>query len=765
MSLWVGGVLTLGLTLATGRAAAQTGEELLSDMLQRVVFQTLADTRGDGELRLDQLERARVLLESALELTPNDGQAWGNLYNVLERSGDRAAAMKALRKTVELRPQDDALRLQLVLWELAEVATLDGRLAVLEERLAGQSGGAMSDALRSRLASAAAAAAQEIGDNKRYFKHLKTAVRADPANGEAAILTYRLAVEKDASPVKLAAAAINLVRARPTDSEARLVLGDALASLGVYDRAAQQFEVASRLPRSEPISPSFWSTWTRSLIASGQTRRAAELLDQIEAGLATPDEADEAQMGLRVEVDLHRRVLHGDNEEGRAAYDRVVTELQNKVDGGDRDAGLELAWVKAVFGPDTDEVGPLLESQERSDPRYLRATGFMFMREGTEQWARQAFTQAAETDALSAYGLALLQGRDDAGRARFVRKVVHDWPGTFGGVLAARKLQEMGRDVLPSAQGQAIIDAMNRLPVSLWRFDTERNPWVSVRARFDTSRTEFLEPIRVELVLQNNLDMPLPLDPAVGLGTTGLVTVSAFSRGENFGQLPPIVLDLGRRLTLGPKERWATEVRLDRSVFGLLLTTGTPRTVSYNSTFISSPAFLPNGAVVAGTLGAIDTVRSVQAFVPSLSNETLQSWTRDLALAQGRERFVALARVAQVSNRLNAEGIDSAAARSAVAALVEAFEKGSAVEQAWVLLTLVSPESSRSAYQPILELGRRSDNALVQTAYLIGQVSDPDDNALVVAIRDGSPAVKRFAQALQTALRLPPPEPAAAPTP
>lgn len=770
---WMPGVLLsaalFAVVTASPRVSAQpadpnadnaiTGEQLVADMLLRMTMQTLSDNRGNSEgLRDDQLVRAQVLLDLALELVPDDADLWSKRANLADQAGDGPGTLKALRKVVELKPDQDATRLRLVLTELAEIETLDGRLAILEEQLREAQANGYSDAFQSRIASSAATIAREIGNTDAFFKHLKTAVRADPANGEAAMLTYELALERGAKPLNIGAAAINLVRARPLDSDARLLLADALYNLGVYDRAVRQFEVAAQLPRSAPIPPAVWPTWSSCLIASGQSRGAENFINQVEQQLARPVEEGGAAAPLPVELELQRRILHGDTEKGQAALGRVTQQLQSRIDAGDGDAKLELAWITALFGEDTESVTPMLEGQDRNDPRYLRATGFVFMREGAERWARNAFEQVAETDSISAYGLALLLGRDDAGRARFARKVIHDMPGSLGGLLAANQLNELRRDVMPGPHGQAIIDAMNRLPIALWRFDIDRNPWSSMRVQFDSSRSQFLEPINADLIVQNALDIPLPIDPSIGIGNQAFVTISAFSGGQALGQLPPLVVDMGGRLTLNPRERWVTQVRVDRSIFGLLLSSSATSTLTYNTTFTTDPRFLPNGALVRGPLGGIETVRSLQSFVPALNEENLERWIDDAVSGEGLPRFVALNRLARMSDALiNSEVVDRSFAQRGVDSVVAAFESSDPVDQAWVVMLLANEPGQRTAFQTLLDQGQRSENDLVRIAYLIAHAKEADDNALTTAIRDGSPVVQRFAESLRDFLNLPPP--------
>ncbi|MEL7087093.1 MAG: hypothetical protein AAGL98_01410, partial [Planctomycetota bacterium] len=690
---------------------------------------------------------------------------WALRRGIAELTGDRAAVLVSLRNYVALRPEDDALRLSLIVTELAEIETLDGRLAVLEDHLSRAEAEGYTDPLRSRLASAAAALARELGDTGAFLKNLKIAVRADPANGEAAWLTHQFATERGASPVKLAATSINLVRSRPLDSETRVLMGLRLAEVGVYDRAAEQFEVATRLPRAEPIADRVLLVWVQCLIADGQDRAAEQLIAQIEqllAGTPAVDENGETipaePRPIPFELHLMKRVLWGESPRGQEAYDTVVRAIQDQIDAGRPDAALEMAWVRALFASDTDGVAELLAGQDQDDPRYQRATGFVYMREGAERWARDAFESVAAEDHIAAYGLALLQGRDDAGRARFLRDVVHDSPSEFGGLLAAHQLHQMRREVLPGPHGQTVIDAMNRLPVALWRFDIQRNPWLTVRAAFEQNRTQYLEPIRATLTLQNALGIPMPIDPQAGLGTTAQVDIAAYTGGQYIGQLQPIVMDLGRRLTLGPNERWNVKQRIDLSVFGLFLLANSPATLTYNTTFRVNPQFSPDRGFVPGPIGGVDTVRSVQAFIPAYNEPNLGRWADQALNAEGAERFAAVALLSRVGEGLSQDAIDSELSRRCIDAVNQAFEDGDRVMRAWILAMLPPQENRRSEFQPLLDLAQRSEDPLVRVVYLTRQATEPDGRPITNAVRDGSPTVQRYAEAMREFLNQPPPE-------
>ena len=750
-------LLSLGVVGVCGVGAQQvvSPSELVSDMLARQAMRALAEG-ADAATRqphADQRVRAETLLGFALELTPDDAALWALRAELAQQVGDESTRQEALRRYAELRPDEDAIRLELILSELAGVETLDGRLTLLEQRLEELRPPAMTEPLRSRLSSAAAALALELGDDSAYLRHLKTAVTSDSANAEAAAMTYELAVRRDAPARSLAAAAINVVRARPVDSDTRLLLARRLADVGVYDRAVEQFEVALQLPRDEAVDPADLAVWSRCLIATGRSAAAADLLDQIETYYRQQGGDGGPGQPMPLELLLHRRALQGDTEAGRATMQRLRSSLQPGIDAGDPDAILNAAWVEAVFGGDTQEVSELLQGQEQSDPRYRRASGFVFLREGSDDWARSTFEAIAQDDDVAAYGLALLQGRDEAGRARFLRDVNQQHPGSFGSLLASRQLQEMGRDVLPGAEGSAVVASMNRLPSTLWRLEMSRNPWVMVRTRFENARSEFLQPIVAELSVSNALDIPLPMDPESGVDGTVLASIAAYSGGRLVGQMPPALLSLPRRLTLAPRERLAGEARLDRSLFGLFLVRNAPGTLNYNVSFAFSPRFLAEGGVTTGPLGGLDTVRSLQAVVPAYGEENLRQWSTQATEGSGAGQMFALAMLTRAGENLARDGVDRGVSRSAIAAVNTAFEAGDPLLRSWILQLLPAQTRARSEFQPLLDLARRSDDPLVSISLLLSQATEASHADLATAIRDGGPRVKRFAQALSEGLK------------
>ena len=764
---------------AAGDQQGPTPAQMTADLLANLALETLTPATEDpsavvpaGEdpaagdpVRPDQYTRAQVLLDLALEQTPGDAELWRLRAGLAGTLGDQAAQTAALQHYIALRPGDDAMRLRLIMLELTELETLDGRLALLERYLDDTALPGRTPALISRLSSAAATAARELGDDARFVKHLRVAGRQGVANAEAAGLTLAFAESRGAAPAHLAAAAINLVKSDPINPAARRVLASRLAGVTAYTRAAQQYEVSTRLPGAAPLSTAELAGWVRALIGAGELDFASVQLAAWEAHVfGTPDgqAAPAGGADAPVRAVLLRRVLDGEDGGGRQALDRVIAKLSPAAASGDDNAALELAWITALFGRDTQPVADLLRDRDAQDLRYLRASGFVYMREGATDWARRAFEQVAERDAISAYGLAQLTGRDDAGTARQLRQVIADFPDSFGAALAAHRLHTQGRDVLPTPAGRGVVDTMNRLPSTLWAFDTARNPWVGVRAALNKNIQAQLEPLWARITLQNHTKLALPLGDANTVGPNAVVSVSTYIGGRPLGPAPPIVADLGGRLMLMPGERLTYDVRLDRSRFGLGLARTFPASVTFNSTFIVAPELAANGGFTTGPLGGIDTVRSAQVIIEPPTPENTAAWIQRLTTApqagtlDDRSRFATLARVGASHKQMQAAGVEEELSAQAVEALNGAFAAGDEHVQAFTLLTLSATDDARSPFRPLYDLAVRSEADVVRVAHLAAHVTDPLAPSLISAVRDGSPRLRRFAEALAESLKVEP---------
>ncbi len=739
----------------------------------RTVEAALADTFTREAMRLatqsnppkaEALEAAAALLEQAATLTPGDAERHRLRAELAKLAGDGEGRKAALASYVRLEPRDDAAMLELLLGRVQGMQTLDGRLTGIENVLNTRSAAtSLSAPLRSRLAWLAADAAQELGDSNRHVRWLRESASLDRAFAPAARATYGLLAERGHGSKALGAAAKNWVEASPVDPAARLALADVLFREAAYLDAAQQYANAARLSTSSPLPWPAYRAWALSLGASGDTRIALDLLDQLEqlfgAGQATQDEAGEApaDAGLPLDLELVRLTLLGGAEPDRAERDedairaslKRVRELLavSEAQAGDR------AWIEAIFG-DAESVGLLLEGVDAESDRARRAWGWSALRRGAEQEAEDTLNKI-QRDPLAKLGLAILTAVDDPGRARFFREIIRDSPESLAALVTAHMLQADGRAPEPTVQGQAVLDLMQRTPIQVWRLDLEREPWLTLSLKARPTSPRGFEPTVLEVSLRNNAPVPVSIGPGLTVNGAVLLNTGVFAEGQAVGTLPTQVVDVSRRLTLNPGERIVIPHRLDWGVLGQTAANDPARGFAFAMSGVLDPRVAGDGTMVMGPMGSTDTLRGLQVQGQAVDDAAVDEWLSvlgDSAVADRFARSYALARLAQIG-----EGpLNNLVSPATSDRIAEALNAGARAFDpptlGWVISHLETRPGS-AVYQPLLDTAARSDRTDVRMAHLIGQADGPDHPSFDAAERSADRVLRRFASAYRVALR------------
>jgi len=270
-------------------------------MADQLVLQAQQAVSGAGDIRDDQLQRAAVLLDLALELTPKDAELWRLRSDLASMIDDDETRRHALRQYVRLRPDDDAARLSLIFNHLSSFQTADKRMAEVHRVLEHKSAARLSEPLRSRLWTLVARLAQELGDDDKLTPALQKAVSLDPANRDAAAMAFALARERDAPRYTQIALLANLVKADPADPRLRAELANALFLECAYESAADQFRATREL--TGQLDPAIASRRVVALAASDQLESAEQLLTEIDRARREARRARRAEARARDEAD------------------------------------------------------------------------------------------------------------------------------------------------------------------------------------------------------------------------------------------------------------------------------------------------------------------------------------------------------------------------------------------------------------------------------------------------------------------------------
>ncbi|MGB0767808.1 MAG: hypothetical protein ACPGYV_08865, partial [Phycisphaeraceae bacterium] len=125
---------------------------------------------------------AAMLLDAALELSPDNTQAWSLRAQLAEAAGDSDAYEQALVGYLDTGVKDDRAKFNLIRYRLAQNNTLDAQYRSVEDLLNSDAGQALSGPLRSQLASFASSVADELLDERGHRKWAIEAARADPVH-------------------------------------------------------------------------------------------------------------------------------------------------------------------------------------------------------------------------------------------------------------------------------------------------------------------------------------------------------------------------------------------------------------------------------------------------------------------------------------------------------------------------------------------------------------------------------------------------------
>ncbi len=459
--------LLASLAQAQEQESAGNVNALMADQLIRLAGSVLG---GDpAAVSVDRIIRAGLLVDLAIGANPADAEAWQFRKRLATLAGDDEAAMDALGRYCQLRPDDDAAQYDLIMAMVQKHQTLEARTAAVEHAFETQGASGLSDAVQSRLASYLAQAAREAGDDQRFGKWLKAAVQLDRSNRQAARLIYDLAVLRGASDFAVGQTLLQMITADPLDDMARHMLADLLANSGNYEAAERQYRIASTFGIKEG-GDQFLTNWVLSLAAIGRSSEMLEMLGTLgyEAG-----QADAKAMPLDIQI-LRLAVLHQDNrtEEADATFKQVRDYFQQRVDMGDVDAALELAWWTAMFGP---RVSPGFEKAVSSyananpgKPLIQRTLGWVYYRTGRIEEAANVLHLLAETDPWAVYGLAKCAAAQGSELySGYLQKVIR-MDGTHpAAMLAARELTASGMTPDISPTSTALVNAMGKLPANV----------------------------------------------------------------------------------------------------------------------------------------------------------------------------------------------------------------------------------------------------------------------------------------------------------
>ena len=635
--------------------------QLVTDQLIRMTRQALGN---EQQPRPDQLTRAHVLLDLALEISPEDAQLLRLTAELSRRMGDEPTYRRMLTRYCRLRPADDAAQLDLVLASVSSHQTLPQRAKAVQGLLEGEGAEALTAALRSRLASYLARTAYESGDNDQSLAWIKRAVALDQSNKEAAKLAIAVVdASRASSKLAIGTALLMVIRADPLDPKPRLDLAQLLLEQGAYAEAAEQYEAAEKLGSAPDVR--MIHEWALALAAAGQTDRAVALLDAVRSWSA------EAKLPQELAL-LRLAVLH-----------------------------------KAGDEPASKALAKLIEQLERKAQ--------------PEQ------------------------------RIKLLHEIHASGPATIAAMLAVRWLAQQGIQVQPLTDGAKLVASLKRWRKMVRRPDPADRPWCVLRVEVEPAkRFAYLQPINATVQLRNATDMPLSLGPDQTIPSTMLVLTSARIGGEPIDAPMPIVVDMRRRLRIGPRKVIEVSVRLDRGELGDVLTQRPGERFSFVATALLDPMLTADGALTAGPRGAADTERLIERRGLQPTEANITGWLEDIEGAKpSATTLTTMARLVRLAADVDDPQLKARIVEK-VDKLLPALDRFS---QALLICLAPQDAESQALWSQLHALAAASADPLLRVCYLARHVTEPDSPHIQKAIDGGDVVVASFAKALRDAMQ------------
>jgi len=758
----------------------QSPRELMADQLVILARDVMS---GQDEIRPDQVQRARALLEFSLGLNAEDAEIWELRHELALHSGNALAARRALAKYVEFAPDDERARLRLLLQRVEQQQTVDQRMVAVRQLLSDAETLELTDPIRSRLASYLATALFEQEDQAEAVAQLRNALKLDPTNRTATRLMARIVMEKDPDARQTAGVLMLLISAEPLNPQLRAQLAEWLLSQHAYEKASEQYELAMQLWRESPDA-TFFGHWAMSLAGHGQIEEASDLLGQLERSIrlarqrtraeqageevALPDALDEAPTDeipepgdtvLPLDLQLVRLGIYyaaDDQARADAAFATLAHALQQRIEQGDASARIDLAWTCAWFGYELEAAARMANELAAESPdhpvvqrtlAYLEARGVIEVGSAPELPADDPFGMFLQAVSLPT---------DSERRHRLLQQVVNQSPTTVLGMMSAVGLVQHAEGAKPSPIGGSMVAAIERSPGELLDPTISDLRWTSLQVRTERLQFGYLDPIELTFEFGSETDFPVALGSEGVLPTRAMVFIEMNRPGAPPVEVAPLVVNLDKRISLGRRESFTHTVRLDRSQLGWYMANLPTEPVKISATAVLDPRPRMDDPLARGPLGTIGQIALIERTNQPATPEMLSSHLESLAEPGRLQRMKSLAVLLNTVGLLPTGDDQTLAARQQIGtAINEALVDMDPLLQAWTINFLPNrQQDEQGLFEPARAMAQRSDDPLVRVLYLARHVAEPFDPAVNAAQRHDNEVVRDYAAAHKRGLEI-----------
>lgn len=722
------------------------------------------------------LELAVELYRLAIDLAPDDAEILRGFLDVARLAERDDLRRDLVKRLASLDPRDERVRLERINDWLSSNQTADALVAAYEKLLQPEQIRALGGPVASRMAFDLALLHRRRDDVPQFAEWLARATVLDQTNKAAAATAagyFQLQID---DPFAQAELLVNLLLADPTDLTTQAALARHLLLHGAYHGAARMYRLAAAthtpLKRAAPhdlladLAIAEWAAGDTN--AAKATIRARERdLNRVVQRQAWQDDplldpAERAKIIAAVPATLavvKLAILERESDlrlaEELATIRTNLLEALGKATEADDDVRastlLSIALMTAWFGRDADAetLADLVARAEAikplSDEARARFDGWIAFRRGDLD---QAVDRLSTTnDSFAKLGLALVRlNRDEPdGAVSLLREVAELEPGSLIGIWSARKLSDLSPAAGPalSEAAQQMEELVSALPRAIDRLAADPTELVSIRVEPLKRVFSPYEPILVRVTISNNSGLPLgigsdsPIHPMVIIQPRLTVAHQPRITGAE-----PIVLDMGRRLHLAPRDRSTVVIDLWRYRLGALL-----NGVAVEGAMIELSATLnahprEERVLEPDTLGSTYRTPLFRMNGVNASAEWIETATVSISDPGRHPDPTTMALLSQLILATNVRSADLRAALDhAREALPAAFPRLLPNEQAWLMAVLLPGHAN---LEPLFQLARSSEHENVQIMYLLKNLTGPDDPMLLAAQRSRHARLQRI---------------------
>lgn len=745
-------------TATIGAAQDDAMGRRLAGELELMARQALAVKPNPDE---HQSAIAATLLAEATRYAPKDSNLWRLRIEAADLAGDTKALRTALGSYLKANPSDDAAQLRLIDLIVSEKDTAEQRLETYGRLLEGPSAASLSAPLRSRVAARAALLARELGDRKVYTKWLKMAVSLDTTNRGAMgeILTI-LAEKPTTTEVEHAQALMLLYGADPMNVELRWQVAARLHRCGLYEQALEWFGSAQLLGTrmgAGVTNADRVGDWALCLWGAGKAKDAIGLVDSYQNAMTQQAAAQLKAAGkevpegvvqiparlLTIRGSLYRELENEEAADADATALLAVVDAGAKAEDASAHAITQAAWARLYLNQRINLVSALIDRAANAgadEATIARMRGWLAVRQGDTAKAIETVEGHADSDPLCALALAEALRSDEAAKERRVTLLQRTYaadPSSLAARVAATHLNEL--DVRPKT-GEAcatIGRVIAQTPAALRQLGVTQSSPIRVRVEPVKRSIDYGEPIEVDVSVVNTLATAVSLGAGSTVPSTVFVVPSIqVDAKQQPASLQPVIVNLGRRITLGPNESVKVRVQLTSPPLMSLLRMRPDRTVRINAVAVLDPRVGPGG-IVPGPLGASvpgpPMARMAMAITP-------QNVDKQLEVLNGEDPAAAATAASWLSLLVGGVAEDAPAdqvkrADEIAARVVRAYKKFNTAQRAYLLARLVQQPSEKSRLSPVIDMAVASEDPVIQYALMMTQVDGESSTILESALR------------------------------